>query len=52
MERFVAPLNKSATFFPSTLLNKTDVLKTFDYENINKLQRMTTQIVRNKFYLC
>ena len=26
MERLVAPLNKSATFFPSTLLNKTDIL--------------------------
>ena len=26
MEHLAAPLNKSATFFPSTLLNKTDVL--------------------------
>ena len=24
----------------------------FDYETNNKLQRMTTQIVHNKFYLC
>ena len=35
MECLVAPLNKRATFFPSTLLNKTDV---FDYENNDKLK--------------
>ena len=45
MERLVAPLNKSATYFPSTLLNKTLF---FYYENNNKLYRMTIQNVRKK----
>ena len=44
-ERLVAPLNKSATFFPTTLINKTDV---FIIKNNDKLHKMTTQNVRKK----
>ena len=44
MEHFVAPLNKSATFFQAPC----SIKLIFDYENNNKLQRMRTRIVHNK----
>ena len=46
MERLVAPLNKSATFFQAPC----SIKRCFDYENNDKLQRMTTQIVHNKIF--
>ena len=45
MERLVAPLNKSATFFSK---HPAQQKWCFDYENNDKLQRMTTQNVRKK----
>ena len=42
-----SPIEQKCHFFPSTLLNKTE---SFDYENRNKLQRMTTQIVHNTIF--
>ena len=48
MKRLIAPLTwlkKSATFFPGTPFNKDWY---FEYENNVKLQRTTTQIVRNE----